>query len=176
MTLYNFASLLRLHTSFMQPKGKYLYHVNVAFAAHVAREFLLGFVSAAKVESLIASFLLPVRPSQHKPRNMRVKHLLRVYVLVNPSLAFSLRDGFFWRIILMRLRLYRGARRAQQAWERRNGPRMGVTQPTWGSVRRQACRPVRQPAYGSLSFQSCHNRDQRLSGKQRRESEAQCRY
>ena len=74
MTLYNLASLLRLHTSFMQPKGKYLYHVNVAFAAHVAREFLLGFVSAAKVESLIASFLLPVRPSQHKPRNMRVKH------------------------------------------------------------------------------------------------------
>ena len=29
-------------------------------------------------------------------------------MLVNPSLAFSLRDGFFWRIILMRLRLYRG--------------------------------------------------------------------
>ena len=73
MTLYNFASLLRLHAAFMQPKGKYLCHVNVAFAAHVAREFLLGFVSAAKVESLIVSFLLPVRPVQHKPRNMRVR-------------------------------------------------------------------------------------------------------
>jgi hypothetical protein len=31
--------------------------------------------------------------------------LFRVYVLVNPSLAFSLRDGFFWWIILMRLGL-----------------------------------------------------------------------
>ena len=73
MTLCNFASLLRLHAAFMQPKGKYLYHVNVAFADRVARAFLLGFVSAAKVESLIVSFLLPVRSGQQKPRNMRVK-------------------------------------------------------------------------------------------------------
>lgn len=73
MTLYNFASLLRLHAIFMQPEGKYLYRVNSAFAAHIAREFLLGFVPAAKVEPLIAKFLLPVRPGQQKPRNMRVK-------------------------------------------------------------------------------------------------------
>ena len=73
MTLYNFASLLRLHTCFMQPRGKHLYRVNAAFAAHIAREFLLGFVPAANVEALIASRLLPVRPGQHKPRNMRVK-------------------------------------------------------------------------------------------------------
>ncbi len=73
MTLYNFASLLRLHTIFTQPEGKYLYRVNAAFAAHIAREFLLGFISAVKVEPLIAKFLLPVRPGQQKPRNMRVK-------------------------------------------------------------------------------------------------------
>lgn len=73
MTLYNFASLLRLNAIFMQPEGKYLYRVNAAFAAHVAREFLLGFVPATKVEPLIAKFLLPVRPGQQKPRNMRVK-------------------------------------------------------------------------------------------------------
>ncbi len=73
MTLYNFASLLRLHAIFTQPEGKYLYRVNAAFAAHIAREFLLGFVPAAKVEPLIARFLLPVRPGQQKPRNMRVK-------------------------------------------------------------------------------------------------------
>ena len=73
MTLYNFASLLRLLAIFTQPEGKYLYRVNAAFAAHIAREFLLGFVPAAKVESLIAKFLLPVRPGQQKPRNMRVK-------------------------------------------------------------------------------------------------------
>lgn len=74
MTLYNFASLLRLHVRFVQPKGKYFYRVNVAFAAHIAREFLLGFVPAVNVEALIASLLLPIRPDQHKPRNMRVKH------------------------------------------------------------------------------------------------------
>ena len=73
MTLYNLASLLRLHASFMQLKGEYLYRVNDAFAAHIAREFLLGFVSTTKVESLITSFLLPVRPDQPKTRNMRVK-------------------------------------------------------------------------------------------------------
>ena len=71
MTLYNLASLLRLHASFMQLKGEYLYRVNDAFAAHIAREFLLGFVSTTKVESLITSFLLPVRPDQPKTRNMR---------------------------------------------------------------------------------------------------------
>ena len=74
MALYDFASLLRLHTCFMQPKGKHLYRVNAAFAAHIAREFLLGFVPAANVETLIASLLLPIRSGQHKPRNMRVKH------------------------------------------------------------------------------------------------------
>ena len=73
MTLYNFASLLRLHAAFTQPEGKHFYHINTAFAAHIAREFLLGFVLAAKVEPLIAKFLLPVRPGQQKPRNMRVK-------------------------------------------------------------------------------------------------------
>lgn len=73
ITLYNFASLLRLHTVFTQPEGKHLYRVNTAFAAHIAREFLLGFVPAVKVEPLIAKFLFPVRPGQQKPRNMRVK-------------------------------------------------------------------------------------------------------
>lgn len=32
----------------------------------------------------------------------------QIYVLVKPSLAFSLRDGFIGRIILMRLRRSRG--------------------------------------------------------------------
>lgn len=73
MTLYNFASLLRVHAIFVQPKGKYFYRINAAFAAHIAREFLLGFVPATKMESLIVKFLLPVRPGQQKPRNMRVK-------------------------------------------------------------------------------------------------------
>lgn len=73
MTLYNFASLLRLHTVFTQPEGKYLYRINAAFATHIAREFLLGFIPAAKVDALIMKFLLPIRPGQQKPRNMRVK-------------------------------------------------------------------------------------------------------
>ena len=73
MTFYNYASLLRLHTIFTQPEGTHVYHINAAFAAHIAREFLPGFVPVAKVESLIAKFLLPIRPGQQKPRNMRVK-------------------------------------------------------------------------------------------------------
>ena len=73
MTLYNFASLLRLHAIFTQSEGKYLYRLNAAFAAHIAREFLLGFIPATKVEPLVAKFPLPVRPGQQKPRNMRVK-------------------------------------------------------------------------------------------------------
>ena len=73
MTLYNFASLIRLHAVFTQPEGRHLYRINAAFATHIAREFLLGFVPAAIVEPLIAKFLLPVRPGLQKPRNMRVK-------------------------------------------------------------------------------------------------------
>ena len=73
MTLYNFASLLRLHAVFTQPEGKHLYRINTAFAAHIAREFLLGFVPAVNVEPLITKFLLPVRPGLQKPRNMRAK-------------------------------------------------------------------------------------------------------
>ncbi len=72
MTLYNFASLLRLHAAFTQPEGKYLHHINAA-SAHIAREFLFGFVPAAKVEPLITKFLLPVRHGQQKLRNIRVK-------------------------------------------------------------------------------------------------------
>ena len=72
MALYDFASLLRLHTCFMPPKGTHLYHVNATFTAHIAREFLLGFVLAVSVEALIASLLHPVRPGQHKSRNMLV--------------------------------------------------------------------------------------------------------
>ena len=73
MTLYNFASLIRLHAVFTQPEGRHLYRINAAFATHIAREFLLGFVPAAIIEPLIAKFLLPVRPGLQKPRNMRVK-------------------------------------------------------------------------------------------------------
>lgn len=73
MTLYNFASLLRLHTIITQPQGKHFYRINTAFAAYIAREFLLGFVPAAMVESLMAKSLLPVRPGQQKPMNMRLK-------------------------------------------------------------------------------------------------------
>ena len=73
MTFYNFASLLRLHTIFTQQEGTHVYHINAAFAAHIAREFLPGFVPVDKVESLIAKFLLPVRPGRQKPGNMRVK-------------------------------------------------------------------------------------------------------
>ena len=73
MTLYNFASLLRLHAIFTQPEGRHLYRANAAFAAHIAREFLPVFVPADKVEALITKFLLPVRPDQQKPRNMRMK-------------------------------------------------------------------------------------------------------
>ena len=72
MTLYNFASLIRLHAVFKQPEGRHLYRINAAFATHIAREFLLGFVPAAIIEPLIAKFLLPVRPGLQKPRNMRV--------------------------------------------------------------------------------------------------------
>lgn len=73
MTLYNFASLLRLHIIITQPQGKHFYRINTAFAAYIAREFLLGFVPAAMVESLMAKSLLPVRTGQQKPRNMRLK-------------------------------------------------------------------------------------------------------
>ena len=73
MTHYNFAALFHLQNVFTQPKGRHLYRINAAFATHIAREFLLGFVPAAIIEPLIAKFLLPVRPGLQKPRNMRVK-------------------------------------------------------------------------------------------------------
>jgi hypothetical protein len=73
MTLYNFASLIRLHAVFTQPEGKHLYRINAAFATHIAREFLLGFIPTSIVEPFIAKFLLPVRPRLQKPKNMRVK-------------------------------------------------------------------------------------------------------
>nr|WP_291257999.1 transposase [Flavonifractor sp.] len=73
MTHYNFAALFHLQNVFTQPKGRHLCRINATFATHIAREFLLDFVPAAIVEPLMAKFLLPARPGQQKPRNMRVK-------------------------------------------------------------------------------------------------------
>lgn len=73
LTLYNFAAMLMRQVAFSQPNGCYLYQINSAAATHVARQFLLGNVHERNVAELITKYLLPIRPGQQKPRNMRVK-------------------------------------------------------------------------------------------------------
>ena len=70
----------------------------------------------------------------------------------------------------MRLRLYRGLGGHSKRGNGATARAWGLLSPLGVRYDDRLAVLFDDPAYGSLSFQSCHNRDQRLSGKQRRES------
>ena len=82
LTMYNFCELITSHVVIQKKRRKYVYQTNFTAAVHICRQFLRGDVSPPKVEALIESYVVPIRPGRSTPRKTK-------------NIKFN---GFFYRI------------------------------------------------------------------------------
>ena len=82
LTMYNFCELITSHVVIQKKRRKYVYQTNFTAAVHICRQFLRGDVSPPKVEALIESCVVPIRPGRSTPRKTK-------------NIKFN---GFFYRI------------------------------------------------------------------------------
>ena len=82
LTMYNFCELITSHVVIQNKRRKYVYQTNFTAAVHICRQFLRGAVTPPKVEALISSQLVPIRPGRSTPRRTK-------------NIKFN---GFFYRI------------------------------------------------------------------------------
>ena len=82
LTMYNFCELITSHVVIQKKRGKYVYQTNFTAAVHICRQFLRGDVAPPKVEALISSYVVPIRPGRSTPRRAK-------------DIKFN---GFFYRI------------------------------------------------------------------------------
>lgn len=74
MILYNFCSFITAHVIVDQKETKHVYQVNYSMAIKICHEFLSAYRSPSiSVESLIGSFLLPIRPGRKYERRKRLQ-------------------------------------------------------------------------------------------------------
>ncbi len=82
LTMYNFCELITSHVVIQKKRRKYVYQTNFTAAVHICRQFLRGDVSPPKVEALIESYIVPIRPGRSTPRKTK-------------NIKFN---GFFYRV------------------------------------------------------------------------------
>ena len=82
LTMYNFCELITSHVVIQKKHRKYVYQTNFTAAVHICRQFLRGDVAPPKVEALISSYVVPIRPGRCTPRRAK-------------NIKFN---GFFYRI------------------------------------------------------------------------------
>ena len=82
LTMYNFCELITSHVVIQNKRRKYVYQTNFTAAVHICRQFLRGAVSPPKVEALIKTQVVPIRPGRSTPRKAK-------------NIKFN---GFFYRI------------------------------------------------------------------------------
>ena len=68
LTMYNFCELITSHVVIQKKRGKHVYQTNFTAAVHICRQFLRGDVAPPKVEALISSYVVPIRPGRYTPR------------------------------------------------------------------------------------------------------------
>lgn len=73
LTMYNFAEVITRSVVIRQAERKYLYQVNFSQAAYICRQFFRSNISPPSVETLIAKYIVPIRPDRHNARNLAVK-------------------------------------------------------------------------------------------------------
>lgn len=66
--MYNFIDMITSHVVISTKERKYIYKANFSTAAHICRKFLLGKTTSPVLESVISSFLIPIRPNRHRDR------------------------------------------------------------------------------------------------------------
>ena len=82
LTMYNFCELITSHAVIQNKRRKYVYRTNFTAAVHICRQFLRGAVSPPKVEALIKTQVVPIRPGRSTPRRTK-------------NIKFN---GFFYRV------------------------------------------------------------------------------
>ena len=82
LTMYNFCELITSHVVIQNKRRKYAYQTNFTAAVHICRQFLRGAVTPPKVEALIKTQVVPIRPGRSTPRRTK-------------NIKFN---GFFYRI------------------------------------------------------------------------------
>ena len=82
LTMYNFCELITSHVVIQNKRRKHVYQTNFTAAVHICRQFLRGAVAPPKVEALISSQVVPIRPGRSTPRKTK-------------NIKFN---GFFYRI------------------------------------------------------------------------------
>ena len=82
LTMYNFCELITSHVVIQNIRRKYVYQTNFTAAVHICRQFLRGSVTPPKVEALIKTQVVPIRPGRSTPRKAK-------------NIKFN---GFFYRI------------------------------------------------------------------------------
>ena len=82
LIMYNFCELITSHVVIQNKRRKYVYRTNFTAAVHICRQFLRGAVSPPKVEALIKTQVVPIRPGRSTPRKAK-------------NIKFN---GFFYRI------------------------------------------------------------------------------
>lgn len=68
LIMYNFIGMITSHVIIEKKERKYNYKVNFSTAAHACRLFFLGRTQPSNLESVIASFLIPIRTDRHRKR------------------------------------------------------------------------------------------------------------
>lgn len=76
LIMYNFSELITSHVVIEKKDRKYEYKVNFSAAVHICREFLLGANIPPDIESLIARYIVPIRPGRSRPREMKRKQAI----------------------------------------------------------------------------------------------------
>lgn len=72
LILYNFCSIIILHTSVKKKSRKYVYQINFSLSMKICFDFLNG-VELSNIESLISKYILPIRPQRNYARQHRVQ-------------------------------------------------------------------------------------------------------
>ncbi|MCQ2211906.1 MAG: IS4 family transposase [Paludibacteraceae bacterium] len=68
LIMYNFVGMITSHVIIKKKQRKHIYKANFSTAAHACRLYFLGNTSPPVLESIIASFLIPIRPDRHRKR------------------------------------------------------------------------------------------------------------
>ena len=76
LTMYNFSEAITQCVILRQTERKYLYQVNFSQAVYICKRFFRSNISPPSVETLIAKYIVPIRPDRHNTRNLTSKHAL----------------------------------------------------------------------------------------------------
>lgn len=74
LILYNFCSVIIIHTPVKADRRKHIYQVNFSMAMKLCIAFLRNESPPLNTESLISRYILPVRPGRNYARQHRIQH------------------------------------------------------------------------------------------------------